>query len=150
MIDFYELEQSITDYIKENYTACLNGEGLGEQLPIQPVYVSDVLDLDKYKGNLTVFFDFSNFTFEDLSNESQSASVTLDLYFVRRNGTSETLKKDLLNYVSKFYAWFYSDRSLGGIVDFGTITELNNYSAASGDKGIKISQITIQMQLEDD
>ena len=42
------------------------------------------------------------------------------------------------------------DRTLGDLVDFGTIEELNNYDAASGDKGIKISQITIKLQLEDD
>lgn len=144
-MDFFELEENISGYIETEFSEYLKEKELSK-----PVFVKDNIDLDKYKSNLTVFFDFTSFNFENLSNESQSASLTLDLYFVRRNGTQEKLRKELLTYISKFYAWFYMDRTLGDLVDFGTIEELNNYDAASGDKGIKISQITIKMQLEDD
>ncbi len=144
-MDFFELEENISSYIEKEFSEYLKEKELSK-----PLFVKDNIDLDKYKSNLTVFFDFASFNFENLSNESQSANLTLDLYFVRRNGTPEKLRKELLTYISKFYAWFYKDRTLGGLVDFGTIEELNNYDAASGDKGIKISQITIKMQLEDD
>ncbi len=143
-MDFYELEENITKYIEDGFTSYLQEANLSK-----PTYVKDVIDLDKYKYSFTVFFDYASFYFENLSNESQKASVSLDLYFVRRNGVPERLRQDLLNYVSKFYAWFYNDRSLGDIIDYGTITELNNYDAASGDKGIKITQITLSMELED-
>lgn len=144
-MDFFELEEKITEYIENGFSEYLEKAEVSK-----PTYIRDVIDLDKYKGNLTVFFDYASFNFENLSNESQTANLTLDLYFVRRNGTPENLRKDLLNYISKFYAWFYKDRTLNGIVDFGTITELNNYDAASGDKGIKITQVTITLELEDD
>jgi len=143
-MDFYDLQKKIEDYIKQGFNAYL-----GEDIK-KPSYVSDNIDLDKYKGDFSVFFDFSSFDFEDLSNESMKASLTMDLYFVRRNGTSETLKKDLLSYVSKFYAFFYTDRSFGNLIDWGTITELNNYDAVSGDKNIKITQLTLRLELEDD
>lgn len=144
-MDFFELEEKITEYIENGFSEYLEKAEISK-----PAYIRDVIDLDKYKGNLTVFFDYASFNFENLSNESQTANLTLDLYFVRRNGTPENLRKDLLNYISKFYAWFYKDRTLNGIVDFGTITELNNYDVASGDKGIKITQVTITLELEDD
>lgn len=142
-MDFYELEENITKYIEDNFTSYLQEANL-----TKPAYVKDVIDLDKYKYSFTIFFDYASFKFENLSNESHKASVSLDLYFVRRNGIPEALKRDLLNYVSKFYKWFYNNISLGGIIDYGTITELNNYDAASGDKGIKITQITLDMELE--
>lgn len=144
-MDFYKLEENISEYIEKSFSEYLKKLEL-----TKPLFVKDSIDLDKYKGNLTVFFDFASFNFENLTNESQSTNLILDLYFVRRNGTSEKLRKELLTYISKFYKWFYKDRTLGGFIDFGTIEELNNYDAASGDKGIKISQITIKMQLEDD
>ena len=144
-MDFFELEENISNHIKKEFSEYLEAKQLSK-----PIFVNDNIDLDKYKSNLTVFFDFASFKFDNLSNESQLAKITLDLYFVRRNGTVEKLKKELCNYISKFYAWFYDDRTLGGIVDFGTIEEINNYDAASGDKGIKISQITITLELEDD
>ena len=144
-MDFFELEESISNHIKGKFSKYLEEKQL-----LKPLFIKDNIDLDKYKSNLTVFFDFASFKFDNLSNESQLAKMTLDLYFVRRNDTAETLKQELCNYSSKFYAWFYNDRTLGGIVDFGTIEEINNYDAASGDKGIKISQITITLELEDD
>lgn len=143
-MDFYELQQKIENYIKEKFSAFLENENLSK-----PSFVSDYLDLDKYKSNFTIFFDFNSYNFENLSNESMTANLTLDLFFVARNGTSDTLKKNLMNYVSKFYSFFYSERSFCGIVDFGTITEINNYDAVFGDKGIKITQITMNLELED-
>ncbi len=143
-MDFFELQQKIENYIKENFSAYLEDKELSK-----PSFVSDYLDLDKYKNSFTIFFDFDSYNFEELSNESMKANLSLDLYFVARNGTSATLKKNLMNYVSKFYSFFYSERSLCGIVDFGTITEINNYDAVQGDKGIKISQITLNLELED-
>lgn len=143
-MDFFELQEKIENYIKENFSAYLENEKLS-----LPVFVSDYLDLDKYKASFTVFFDFDSYNFENLTNESMKANLTLDLFFVCRNGTSTTLKKKLMNYVSKFYSFFYSERSFGGIVDFGTITEINNYDAVQGDKGIKISQITLNLEVED-
>lgn len=143
-MDFYELQQKIENYIKEKFSAFLENENLSK-----PSFVSDYLDLDKYKSNFTIFFDFNSYNFENLSNESMTANLTLDLFFVARNGTSDTLKKNLMNYVSKFYSFFYSERSFCGIVDFGTITEINNYDAVSCDKGIKITQITMNLELED-
>lgn len=143
-MDFFKLQQKIENYIKENFSAYLENENLSK-----PSFVSDYLDLDKYKSNFTIFFDFDSYNFENLSNESMKASLTLDLFFVLRNGTSANLKKNLMNYVSKFYSFFYSERSFCGVVDFGTITEINNYDAAQGDKGIKITQITLNLELED-
>lgn len=144
-MDFYSLQKKIESHIEEKFNAYLEEEELEK-----PSYVSDYLDLDKYKANFSVFFDFDSYRFENLSNESMSASLTLDLYFVVRNGVSQALKQKLMEYVSKFYSFFYSDRTLGGIVDYGTITELNNYDAVQGDKGIKITQITMSLELEDE
>lgn len=143
-MDFFELQEKIENYIKENFSAYLQNENLKS-----PSFVSDYLDLDKYKSNFTIFFDFDSYNFENLTNESMKANLTLDLFFVARGATSATLKKNLMNYVSKFYSFFYAERSFSGIVDFGTITEINNYDAVQGDKGIKISQITLNLELED-
>lgn len=143
-MDFFELQEKIENYIEKNFSAYLQDENLKS-----PSFVSDYLDLDKYKSNFTIFFDFDSYNFENLTNESMKANLTLDLFFVARGATSATLKKNLMNYVSKFYSFFYAERSLCGIVDFGTITEINNYDAVQGDKGIKISQITLNLELED-
>ena len=94
-MDFFELEENISAYIEREFSEYLQEKELSK-----PLFIKDNIDLDKYKSNLTVFFDFASFNFENLSNESQSANLTLDLYFVRRNGTPEKLRKELLTYIS--------------------------------------------------
>lgn len=144
-MNFFDLQKNIEKYIEENFTKYLDKNKLKT-----PVYIDDFLDLDKYKNSFAVFFDFATYNFENLSNESMKSNLTLDIYFVRRNGADKALKQDLMNYVSKFYSFFYQDRALGGLVDFGTLTEINNYDAVQGDKGIKITQITLNLELEDE
>mgnify|MGYP007056161855 FL=1 len=150
MLDFYEIEKNITEKTRLDFCAYLTEKGIEE-----PSYCTDEpLDLDKYKADFAVFLDFASFSFDELSSDSQKTKLTLDVYFVRRNGESAKLKSSLLAITSAFYAWFYGkeepciNRDFHGVVDFATISEVNFYDAVSGSTNIKIAQITIEAEVE--
>ena len=89
-IDFEEFENSIINFTKENYKNYLRN-GLAE--PSR--YINDFLDFDLYKDTNEIFFDFENYNFNSLSNESEEQKINLKIYIVCRNDKSSELKKKI-------------------------------------------------------
>lgn len=148
MIDFFLLQNSIIEYTKDDFIAFLQSRGIKEPA----IFTDESLDLDKYKADFSIFVDFDSYSIEELSSDSQNATLTMDLYLVRRNADPKSLKTGLLSATSAFYDWFFKkdgcNRSFAGLVDFGRIKEVDFYDAVSGSINIKIAQIVIEAQIE--
>lgn len=143
-IDFEEFENSIINFTKENYKNYLRN-GLAE--PSR--YINDFLDFDIYKDANEIFFDFENYNFNSLSNESEEQKINLKIYIVCRNDKSSELKKKILQYATDFYKFFEgSNNNFNGLIDYGKIDTVSFFDAVEGDTGLKLAQLSISMNAE--
>lgn len=145
MIDFEEKENQIKAFIEENFPDYISGAEL-EQMD---AYIDDFLDFDKYKQNKKFFYNFSTYDFNDLSNESNSATFNVSFYIVLKGEEAGTLRSNLLKYAAAFYKMFEkSGNNLNGIFDFGKIDTVNFYNAAEGHKELKVCSLDVTFQIE--
>lgn len=143
-MDFEEIETEIKTYIEANYSSYLR---TGLSVPSE--YVDDFLDLDLHKKNNTIFYEFNDYNFDDLSNESNEQTMNFKIYIVCRNGKSSTLKSNCRDYATDFYKFFVDNGSnFGGIGDIGKMKTATFYDAVDGDTGIKIAELQIMLKVE--
>jgi hypothetical protein len=134
-IDFLKQQDDIVNYVKTNFK-----EYYGT-LP-DPSYTTDFLDFDKYKENVTVFFDFNQNYFDYLTNESESQEMRLSMFIAVRNDLTDKLREKMLKYASSLISMFLDDdANFGGIVDYGKVDTVNFYNAIEGVKGLKVAEI---------
>ena len=148
MVDFSKKQKEIKDYIKNNFSDFL----IKNKMTAPAEFIDDVLDLDEHTKNITVFYDFESINFDFQSFETQNQKINFEICFVIRNGKSSELKEKSRDYATAFYNWFYSkecNRNFGGLVDYGTIETVNFYDAVQGTKAIKISNLSLVLNLDD-
>jgi len=148
MIDFYNKQNEIENYIQNNF----NNYITEKEISLPDKYTNESIDLDKFKNNTTVFFAWTGIDFEDFTNESQNQKLKLEVAFCCRNGTETDLQKKAFDYASKFYNWFYEEdcnRNFNGLIDYGTITTVEPYTAAEANKYIKFINLVLELNLED-
>ncbi len=147
MIDFYKKQTEIENYIQETFNDYLTEKSLS----VPDKYTNESIDLDKFRNNTTVFFAWTGIDFDNLSNETQNQKQKLEVAFCCRNGTENDLQKKAFDLASNFYNWFYDSarRDFGGLIDYGTITTVEPYTAAEANKFIKFINIVIELNLED-
>lgn len=139
--DFSQIEKQITDFISENFPAFLR-DGLEK-----PKFINDFLDLDKYKFSNTVFFEFNSWNFDYLQTHEQNGKLDFNLFIVCRN--DKNLKEKCLNYATDFYRFFEeTGKNLNGLADFGKINYLTMFDAFEGNPEIKVTELTITLNLE--
>lgn len=144
-MDFLGLQTQIINYIQENYSKSLEDIGL-ENVN----YINDFLDLDKYQKNKQLFYDFADFDFTALSNESNSLHTTLKIYLTFKNGKSSVLNDVMMKYAAAFYDMFHkSNDSFGGVVDYGRISNVHFYYAAEANINVKVAEIQIELWNEE-
>lgn len=157
VLDLVTFEDSILEYIQNYFPSYLG------TLDEPGEYTSDFLDLDAHRKNVTVFFDFSRYNFDELSNMSRDEDVELHIYFVIRGNTKSNLKTLCRQYATAFYNFFYDDgddddspeidaycnRSFDGLCDTGIISSMAFYDAAEGSPNIKICDLTLELKVED-
>lgn len=147
-MNFANLENGIINYFQNNLPAKVTAAGLDN---IED-YVNDFIDLDKYRHNAMIFFDFSEYHFENLSLDSRNATCNFDLYLILRNKTPTELQTDLLNYTDCIYNFYYENsqnQTFGGLVDVGIIQDVELFSAFAGNNNIKLVDFTFKLDLED-
>ena len=144
-MDFLALQTNITNYIEENYSKSL------QAIELEDInYINDFLDLDKYQKNRQLFYDFANFDFSSLSNESEQLHTTLKIYLTFKNGRSSVLNDEMMKYAAAFYDMFHkSNDSFGGVVDYGRISNVHFYYAAEANVNVKIAEIQIELWNEE-
>lgn len=143
-INFLEQQDRILDYIQNHYEEYIP-EGYGPP----DNYTSDFMDLDKYKNDFTVFFDFGTYTFSLKTNESELQEFILTTNLVVRNDKSEKLRKKILEYVTAFYQMFdQSDQCFDGAVDYGKINSITFFDWVEGSKNLKVAEIELLLRNE--
>lgn len=147
-MDFYEIEEEIKNYVASNF-----GSYTGDLPEISSDnFVHDFLDFDKYRDDNVLFFAFPSWTFDSNTIQSDRARVTMHVYIKCEGEVEETLHQRCEDYASAFYS-FFNDMDacgacFGGVIDFGRISEVEFYEAAEGNKGTKVCDISIDLQLE--
>ncbi len=144
-MDFEENEVKIKAFIKKIFEAELTDKEL--ELPGE--YVTDTIDLDLHKKSLTVFENFSDYSFEQLSNESRSVNYRLTIYIVLRNKKSSELHSLMLKYATVFYKTANENNTFQGLVDFADIKTVTFYETAEANASIKIAELIINLKTED-
>lgn len=145
MIDFLTQQENIQEYIKTNYPVVLQEQGLDDV----GAYINDFLDFDKYNKKTQLFFDFGNYTFNALSNESNSEDMELHIYLSFRGDSAKELNQRMMRYTAGFYEMF--DRSgcnFGGLADFGTIESVSFFQATEGNANLKVAELKLKLQTE--
>jgi hypothetical protein len=143
-MDYRLKETEIVDYIKDNFNAGVpSGGSLIEH------FINEFMDLDHYVYDNALFFQFDNYAYEELSNQSRLETCNMRIFIVVRNGIEKELHERLRDYATAFYTMFENSvYSLGGIVDIGIITDVNFYDAVEGNKNIKLCEITMALSKE--
>jgi hypothetical protein len=143
-MDYRLKENEIVDYVKDNFNGCVP-EGRN---PIEH-FINEFLDFDHYVYDNALFFQFDDYSYEELSNQSKLETGNMRIFIVVRNGREQELHERLRDYATAFYIMFEkSVYSLGGIVDIGMITAVNFYDAVEGNKNIKLCEITLNLLKE--
>lgn len=145
MIDFLNKEEQIKTFIETNFPTFVQSL----ELPAIDKFIDDYVDLDKYKYNNEVFYNFNGYHFEDLSNDSNSAQFDMTLYFALRGDTPANLREKMLGYATAFYSFFdtYGD-NFNGLFDFGTVTDVSFYNAAEGTPDCKVCSMSFRFFVE--
>lgn len=147
-MEFTDLENGIINYIKNNlpdYIAAANLSKIEN-------YIDDVIDLDRYRERIAIFFDFTEYHFEPLTLDSREVTNLFHIYLILRNDTPENLKKNLRLYTTYIYNFYYANdlnRTFGGLIDLGIIQDVEIFTAFAGNVNIKIVDFTFKITLED-
>lgn len=145
IIDFQTQQTSIKNYIETNFPNVLQEL----ELPAPGAYIDDFLNLDKYKKAVQLFYDFGEYSFSDLSNESNVEDLVMTVYLTFNNDKASALKEKMVKYTACFYEMFNrSGCNFGGIADFGQIESVKMYQAAEADINVKVAEISIRLRTE--
>lgn len=145
MIDFLQTRIEIKNYIETHFADYTNQL----ELPLIDKYCDDFIDFDKYKQNNILFYNFNNFDFSDLSNESEYYTHNFSIFLAVRGANAETLNARMTGYATAFYKMFEdSGNCFDGISDYGIIQNVSFYPAATGANNIKVCQMEIILKKE--
>ena len=145
MIDFLTQQENIQAYIETNYPKVLEEIGLENV----GAYINDFLDFDKYTKNTQLFYDFGNYDFSSLSNESNTEEIDLRIYLTFKGASSGDLNKKMMRYTAGFYEMFErSGCNFDGLADFGTIESVSFFQATEGNTNVKLAELRIKLQTE--
>jgi hypothetical protein len=140
---FREQQEKIYGYVVANYD---------DYLPSRlknPTFTKEFLDFDKFTGSFTVFFDFSKIDFrqnEYRDDCEDSNYLSLTVYLVHRNNTSEALQADNLDAAYAFYKMVKDNPRLGA-AETTSIDSIDFYKYVEGNKYLVISDITLSFLL---
>lgn len=132
---FKEREEGIINFVKEIFPNYSETDF--------EAYVNDFIDLDKYKYDTMLFFNFGSYAITPLTNESGAGSFSFDIYMVFRNDESEVLKDRMTEFADAFFQMFKENGfNFGGVIDGTMETEIYFFNAAEGNPNTKICQMT--------
>jgi hypothetical protein len=143
-MDYRLREEEIVGYVTDNFNAHVPEGGT----PVEH-FINEFLDFDRYVYDNALFFQFDNYSYEELTNQSRLETHNMRIFIVVRNGGEKNLHGRLRDYATAFYAMFEASvYNLGGIADTGMITAVGFYDAVEGNKNIKLCEITVSLLKE--
>jgi len=144
-MDFEQNETKLLSFLKDVFEKELSVRGL--DLPGE--YVTDAVDLDMHKKSVTVYENFSDYQFAELSNESRTVSCRLTIYIVLRNRKPSELHTGMLKYATALYKALTDSSTFGGLVDFSSADTVTFYETAEGSEALKAAELEITLRQED-
>jgi hypothetical protein len=144
-VDYQEKEALIVTYVEAKFNEFMPSP----DVPPVKHFVNEFLDFDKYNYDNTLFFQFDQYAYEELTFNSKLETGNMRIFIVVRNDKEQALHERLRQYASAFWNMFEASRyCFSGIVDIGMITGVNFFDAAEGNSGIKLAEITMSLSKE--
>jgi hypothetical protein len=141
---FKQQQEILINFIKDNYK---------DYLPAhikEPEITTEFLDFDKYKGNFTLFIDFSQINFKENNYEDDCGNIenlSATIYLVHRNNQSAVLNELNLDASFAFYKMIDENPSLG-IAQDTTINSIDFYKYVEGQKYLVCTEINLLLDIE--
>jgi hypothetical protein len=144
-MDYQEKEDLIVAYVEDKF----NEFAPSPDVPPVKYFINEFLDFDKYNYDNTLFFQFDNYAYEELTFNSKLETGNMRIFIVVRNDKERALHERLRQYASAFWNMFEASRyCFSGIIDIGMITGVNFFDAVEGNSGIKLCEITLSLSKE--
>jgi hypothetical protein len=141
-MNYQEQENEIVLFVKNNFNK------YNDNVKIEH-FINEFLDFDSYTYDNSLWFQFDDYTYEDLTNNSKLETSNLKIYIVTRNDIEKNLHERTRSYANSFYNMFAENGcNLGGIVDMGIINEVYFYDAIEADKSKKLVEINMTLLKE--
>jgi hypothetical protein len=141
---FREQQEQLVEFLKENYTGYLPAH------INDPLFTTEFLDFDKFKGDFTVFVDFSRLDFRQSPFRDDCADVehlSVNMYLLRRNNTSQILKNDILDAAFSLYRMVRAAPDMG--ISLNTVIEsIDFYDYIEGTKNLVCAEFSLSMEVE--
>jgi hypothetical protein len=140
---FKEQQDTLINFIKDNYKNYLPSH------ISEPEITTEFLDFDKYKGNFTLFIDFSKIDFRQSNYEDDCEDIehlSLTIYLVHRNNTSAILQANNLDSAYAIYEMI-KDNSTLGVSESTVIESIDFYNYVEGNKFLVVSEIALSLQI---
>ncbi|MDR1159841.1 MAG: hypothetical protein LBK69_04365 [Syntrophomonadaceae bacterium] len=143
-MNFKDQQTALISFLSTNYKNYL------------PAYISEpgitteFLDFDKFKGDFTLFIDFSQIDFQQSNYKDDCGDIehlSLTVYLARRNNTSTILQSDILDAAYAFYEMIKNDSSLG-IAQSTTINSIDFFRYVEATKYICVAEISLSLTIE--
>jgi len=144
MISFFEQQEKIKEFVENNYKKHLDEFNIK-----MPSMVADFLDLDKYKGDFTLFMDYQKLEFPTAQRSDDCERIEklhLKFFLVMRNDTPNHLKENLLNATFAFYKMFREDERFN-VSEDTKLLAANFYNYVEATKYIVASEIGMTMEI---
>jgi hypothetical protein len=141
---FKDQQEKIIGFISDNYK---------KYLPVainEPEITTEALDFDKFKGDFTLFVDFSKIGFTQSNYKDDCGDMeqlSLIVYLVHRNNKSSVLNDNNLNSAYSFYEMLKENQSLG-IAQNTTIDSIDFYKYIEGTKYNVCTEIDMLLSIE--
>jgi hypothetical protein len=141
---FKSQQTKLIEFIKNNFANYLPNDLKQFEL------TQEFLDFDKFKGNFTVFVDFSRIDFRQSSYKDDCGDMehlSLVIYLVHRNNKSEILQSNNLDSAYSFYKMIKENTRLG-ISENTAIDSIDFFNWAEGTKYLAVTEINLSLDVE--
>lgn len=106
----------------------------------------DFPDVDKMKKSTMLFIQPDYESIEDLSMNSDIATLHTTLFIFCKAAPSEILIRRVFNYYTAFYTLLRSNQTLNGFIDFSKITDMDYYPAVAASSTTTAIEVKLQLQ----
>jgi hypothetical protein len=140
-VNFKEQQTALINFITDNYKNYLPAH------ISEPEITTAFLDLDKFKGDFTLFIDFARIDFPQSNYEDDCENIehlALTIYLVHRNNKSEILQANNLDSSYSLYEMI-KDKPRLGIAQNTTIESIDFYNYAEANKFLVVSEFTLSL-----
>jgi hypothetical protein len=143
-MNFKTQQETLINFIKDNYKNYLPSH------ISEPEITTEFLDFDKFKGNFTLFIDFSRIDFRQSNYEDDCRDIehlSVVIYLVNRNNPSAVLNELNLDSTFAFYKMIQENLGLG-IAQNTIIDGIDFYKYVEGQKYLVCSEINLSLDVE--